>query len=223
MLSWAAGTAWLWLCSASLWFSWNYSSPRVSIFLLLSSLLGCIQTWQQPQEKQKHCFYFLVSLFFFCLFRASPAAHGASQSRGWIGAVAAGPCHRHSNARAPTHWVGPGLKPAFSWILVRFVSAAPQRELLLCLFLRNDKNFPRGPQQTFPCVSLPSYYLNLDWVAYYKRWFKEVLKLNTKWRLGKFPLWLSRLRTQRCLCEYVGLIPGFTQWVKDPALPQAAV
>ena len=28
-------------------------------------------------------------------------------------------------------------------------------------------------------------------------------------------MWLSGLRTQHCLCEEVGLIPGLTRWVKD--------
>ena len=34
------------------------------------------------------------------------------------------------NARSPTHWVRPGIKPTSSWILVEFVSASPQWELL---------------------------------------------------------------------------------------------
>ena len=34
-------------------------------------------------------------------------------------------------------------------------------------------------------------------------------------------LWLNRLRTWDSVHENVGLIPGLTQWVKDPALSQA--
>ena len=36
----------------------------------------------------------------------------------------------------------------------------------------------------------------------------------------EFLLWLSGLR--HSVCEDAGLIPGLTQWVKDPVLPQAA-
>ena len=35
----------------------------------------------------------------------------------------------HSNTRSLTHWVMPGIEPASSWMLVRFVSTEPQREL----------------------------------------------------------------------------------------------
>ena len=35
---------------------------------------------------------------------------------------------------------------------------------------------------------------------------------------GEFSLWLSRLRTQWCLFEDVGSIPGLAQWDKDLAL-----
>ena len=38
--------------------------------------------------------------FFFCFFRATPSAHGGSQARGLIGAVAAGLRHSYSNTRA---------------------------------------------------------------------------------------------------------------------------
>ena len=39
----------------------------------------------------------------------------------------------HSNATSLTHWARPGIKPASSWILVRFITAEPQQELLLLL------------------------------------------------------------------------------------------
>ena len=39
----------------------------------------------------------------------------------------------------------------------------------------------------------------------------------------EFPLWLSGLRTWHGVCKDAGLVPSLTQWVKDPALPQAAL
>ena len=36
-----------------------------------------------------------------------------------------------------------------------------------------------------------------------------------------FPLWLSRLRAWHSVLEDAGSIPGFTEWAKDRALPQA--
>ena len=41
--------------------------------------------------------------------------------------------------------------------------------------------------------------------------------------MEEFPLWLSRLRAWRRICEDAYLIPGVAQWGKDPALLQAAV
>jgi len=81
------------------------------------------------------CWGFFV--FCFCLFRATPEAHGGSQARGRIAAVAIGlrhsyssmgskPCltctTAHSNARSLTHWARPGIEPESSWILVRSVN-----------------------------------------------------------------------------------------------------
>ena len=44
-------------------------------------------------------FFILFYFFVFLLFPlAAPAAHGGSQARGRIGAVATGPCQSHSNA-----------------------------------------------------------------------------------------------------------------------------
>ena len=46
----------------------------------------------------------------------------------------------HGNAGSPTHWVRPGIEPLSSWMLVGFLSAAPQWELPPQFFSR-DENF----------------------------------------------------------------------------------
>ena len=88
-------------------------------------------------------FSFLCFFFFFFFFRATLAAYGDSQARGWIGAVAAGlqhspataipdqshVCNLHHSSRqlgSLTQWLRPGIKPASSWILVRFVFDEPK-------------------------------------------------------------------------------------------------
>ena len=40
----------------------------------------------------------------------------------------------HSNARSLTHWARSGIKPASSWMLVRFITTEPQWELHLWVF-----------------------------------------------------------------------------------------
>ena len=81
---------------------------------------------------------FIIYLFI-CLFRATPMAYGGSQARNLMGASAASLHHSDSNARSelclqPTsqlmatsilNRVRPGIKPASSWLLVRFVSTEP--------------------------------------------------------------------------------------------------
>ena len=78
----------------------------------------------------------------FFSFLATPTAYWGSQARGRIRATAVSHSHSHSNARSeprlrPTpqltamlnpNWVRPGIEPATSWFLVRFVSAVPRRE-----------------------------------------------------------------------------------------------
>ena len=86
------------------------------------------------------CLLSLSFFFFFGLFRATPTAYGSTQGR--IRATAAGLHHSHSNAGSVaasvtysrthgnagslTHWARPGIEPTSSWVLVRFISAAPQ-------------------------------------------------------------------------------------------------
>ena len=48
-------------------------------------------------------FFLFIFKFIFCLFRAAPAAHGGSQARDRIGAVAAGLHHSHSNVESEPH------------------------------------------------------------------------------------------------------------------------
>ena len=82
----------------------------------------------------QYVFFFLFSKNIYCLFRPAPMAHEGSQARGGIGAAVTGLNHGHSNARSLTYWARPGIKPAWSWVLVRFVSAFHiVKILVLCL------------------------------------------------------------------------------------------
>ena len=55
-------------------------------------------------------FFLFFFFFFFLLFRAASVAHGRSQARGWIGAVAAGLYHCHSHLGSkPRLWPTPQL------------------------------------------------------------------------------------------------------------------
>ena len=51
----------------------------------------------------QHKYIFLVFVFFFCLFRAAPAAYGGSQAGGLIGPVATSLHHSHSNTGSELH------------------------------------------------------------------------------------------------------------------------
>ena len=66
-------------------------------------------------------------------------------------------------------------------------------------------------------------YINFDLVR--KIWILISVWVLCKLKLLKlsdweFLLWLSRLRTQPCLCDNAGSIPGLAWWVKDLVLPQ---
>ena len=63
--------------------------------------------FDQDNYNLSQLFLFFFFFFVFCLLGAAPTAHGSSQARGCIGAVAAGLHHSHSNAGSEPH-----LRPA---------------------------------------------------------------------------------------------------------------
>ena len=59
-----------------------------------------------PPQQSEYCSQIPFFFFFFCLFvssRAAPVAHGGSQVRGQIRAIAIGLHHSHSNTGSLTH------------------------------------------------------------------------------------------------------------------------
>ena len=78
----------------------------------------------------------------------------------------------HGNAGFLTHWVRPGIKPASSWILARFVTTEPQWELWanIFLFLSSHKSL-----QNFCFV------IGIDTKAFYSHvyfFFQRIQKLT---------------------------------------------
>ena len=67
----------------------------------------------------------------------------ATATATWDQAVSATYTTAHSNAGSLTHGLRPGIKPASSWMLVAFISAAPQRELLTLVLIGIDCSIQR--------------------------------------------------------------------------------
>ena len=162
-----------------------------------------------------------IYLFIYFLFRATQVANGSSPATGQIRAAANGLCHSHSkaiwaasvtyttahaNARYLTHWARLEIKPTPSWILVRFVTAEPQRELPVNCFIFNTFTlnlFCERKSLLWRKIKIESVFL------------RELSKI----KLELFLLWLCGLRIQHRVSEDAGPILGLTQWVEDPALP----
>ena len=107
----------------------SYNKNSILVLNLPSVLINSLILQREKVFIRMCFFFFFFWLFFFWLFRATPVACGSSQARGQIKAAAAGLHHSHSKAGFLTHWVGPGIEPTSSWILVRFITTKPQQEL----------------------------------------------------------------------------------------------
>ena len=85
--------------------AWNLQRTPDYLFGLASHCPTCsLATRNYLWVSKCPCFWVFANFFFF--FRATPAAYGSSQARGWTGAAATGLCHSHSNAY-PSHICDP--------------------------------------------------------------------------------------------------------------------
>ena len=105
--------------------------------------------------------------FVFCPFRASPTAYGSFQTRGLIRAAAACLRRCYSNARYLTYWARPGVEPESSWILVGFISAEPQWELLGILFFYGLWVMSHTEKSSLSCLLLKFLCFSLSFVFIY--------------------------------------------------------
>ena len=152
---------------------------------------------------------------FFCLFRATNAAYGISQARGWIGALAAAyatatACQIgvmsetytavHGNARSLIHWARPGIKPVSSSMLVRFITVESQQELPRGFLSERAVGFC---QQLF-CIYWEDpmvFILQFVNVVYHTDWFSDFEKSLHPW--DKFPLMYDPFCCYCCCCCFV--------------------
>jgi len=121
-------------------FSWLHIlfMPESKFLLLMKSIISfCF-------SKAFHCLFvfycccsvvigFFFYFLFFLLFRAAPVAYGElnrscscwpmpqpQQHQIWT--LSATYTTAHSNTKSLTHWARPGIEPASSWMLVRFIN-----------------------------------------------------------------------------------------------------
>ena len=101
---------------------------------------SCSENWLRqyqivlPELYLLFIFIYVFIYLFICFFRATLSVYGSSQTRGRIGATAAGLHRSHSNTGSLTHWARPGIEPTSSWILLSLLTTEPWRELLNSTF-----------------------------------------------------------------------------------------
>ena len=107
----------------------RHSGWRTQSQVSTRRILWASETTKHKGKKVR--FYFITQILYFFLlrFRAAGVAYGSSQAQGGIRAAAASLRNSHNNARSKTclrptpplmvtHWVGPGIEPTSSLILV---------------------------------------------------------------------------------------------------------
>ena len=88
-------------------------------------------SWGYPANKPEQGLVFLFC-FVFCLFvflRAASMAYGSSQARVGLELQLLAYTTAHGNAWSLTHWLGPKIEPASSWMLVGFITTEPWQGL----------------------------------------------------------------------------------------------
>ena len=78
--------------------SFTFLSNPISFIFKIANISSCLK-----YTVNFHRVFSASILLSFCLFRAAPAAYRGSQVRGLIGAITAGLCQSHSNARSELH------------------------------------------------------------------------------------------------------------------------
>ena len=127
-------TCWNFTCSLTIWISslvnqipifeyWKTSFPLCVCVCVCAHMQTC---YSQPKNDRHDTFWNLIwdvrAIWLWHLsLHSSPGLNQSCTTA-------------HSNARSFTHWVRPGTEPVSSWILVRFISAEPWRELPPSLF-----------------------------------------------------------------------------------------
>ena len=94
---------------------------------IINCCSGC-----RKNESLIHCWLeckIAILAFVFFSFSAASRAYGSSQDRGWIGAVAAGLCHRCGNARSASVTYACSLQQ--HWILNLLGEARNQIQILI--------------------------------------------------------------------------------------------
>ena len=97
----------------------------------MTALAACWLVFQWNME------VFIYLFIVFCLFRATPAAHGGSQDRGWMETVATG-LHSHSNSGSE-----PRLRPTPSSQQHQILNPLSKARDSTCIFVdTNGIHFP---------------------------------------------------------------------------------